>query len=458
MKKILAILLAAVFAFTMLACNNKPTEAPTEAPTTAAPTEKPTEAPTEAPGPEVMSHADYIEAAVDDPVVVEMYVQDTQSWWDGKITVYGADKDGGYYAYNMTCSEEDAAKLVPGTKIRVTGFRAEWSGEIEIAEGATFEFVEGDNYVAEAKDLTDLLGKDELIQHQNERALFKGLKVTQISYKNDPGTDDIYVNVEKDGTEYAFCVEYYLRNSETDVYKAVQALNVGDTVDLETYVYWYNGPNPHIIGVTVTEAAPAVMSHAEYVAAEADDPVVVEFYVQDHQSWWSDKITVYGADKDGGYYAYNMTCSEEDAAKLVPGTKIRVTGFRAEWSGEIEIAEGATFEFVGGDSFIAEAKDLTDLIGKDELAEHMNELAVFKGLTVKEVTYKNDPGTDDAYIAVTFDGADYNFCVEYYLRNNETDVYKTVQQLQPGQVIDITCYLYWYNGPNPHVIGVDVVG
>ncbi len=99
---------------------------------------------------------------------------------------------------------------------------------------------------------------------------------------------------------------------------------------------------------------------------------------------------------------------------------------------------------------------MTDLLGKDELADHMNELVTFKGLTVKEVTYKNDPGTDDAYIAVTLNDAEYSFCVEYYLRNNETDVYKTVQQLQPGQVIDITCYLYWYNGPNPHVVDVVV--
>ena len=454
MKKILAIVLACVFAFTMLACNNKPTtEAPTEPNTTAAPT---TEAPTD-PAVTVMNHAEYVAAAVDDPVVVEFYVQDTQSWWDNKITVYGADKDGGYFAYNMACSQEDAAKLTPGTKIRVTGYRAEWAGEIELAADATFEFVDGDSYVAEAKDLTDLLGKDELINYQNERALFKGLKVTQIGYKNDPGTDDIYVNVEKDGTEYAFCVEYYLRNNETDVYKAVQSLNVGDVVDIESYLYWYEGPNPHIIGVTVTEAAPAAMSHAEYVAAEVDDPVVVEFYVQDTQSWWDNKITVYGADKDGGYFAYNMACSEEDAAKLVPGTKIRVTGFRAEWAGEIEIAADATFEFVGGDTYVAEAKDVTDLLGKDELADHMNELVTFKGLTVKEVTYKNDPGTDDAYIKVEKDGAEYSFCVEYYLRNNETDVYKAVQQLQPEQVVDITCYLYWYEGPNPHVIGVDVV-
>ena len=42
------------------------------------------------------------------------------------------------------------------------------------------------------------------------------------------------------------------------------------------------------------EAAPevTVMSHEDYVAAELDAEVVIETYVQDHQSWWEDKITV----------------------------------------------------------------------------------------------------------------------------------------------------------------------
>jgi hypothetical protein len=41
-------------------------------------------------------------------------VQATQSWWDNKITVYAQDQDGAYFLYEMACSEEDAAKLVPG--------------------------------------------------------------------------------------------------------------------------------------------------------------------------------------------------------------------------------------------------------------------------------------------------------------------------------------------------------
>ena len=86
--------------------------------------------------------------------------------------------------------------------------------------------------------------------------------------------------------------------------------------------------------------AEGVMSYADYMAAEIDDEVTIECYVQAHQSWWDNKITVYAADQDGAYFIYNMACSEEDAAKLEPGTKIRVNGFKAEWSGVIEIAEG----------------------------------------------------------------------------------------------------------------------
>lgn len=204
-----------------------------------------------------------------------------------------------------------------------------------------------------------------------------------------------------------------------------------------------------------TTAAPedGLMSYAEYMAAAVDEPVKFACYVQDHQSWWADKITVYAADEDGAYFLYSMACSEEDAAKLVPGTKIIVTGYKAEWAGEVEVGEGATFEFAGDDTFIAEAKDVSE-VAYDDLVTYINQLVTFKGMTVKSVTYKNDPGTDDAYIQVEKDGVEYSFCVEYYLRNSETEVYKAVQELQEGDLIDITAYLYWYNGPNPHVIEV----
>src|SRR5574344_1551130 len=87
------------------------------------------------------------------------------------------------------------------------------------------------------------------------------------------------------------------------------------------------------------------MTHEQYVAAEMQSEVVVETYVQAHQSWWDNKVTVYCQSPDGAYFLYELACSEADAEKLVPGTKIRVTGSKGEWAGEVEIMDG-TFEFV----------------------------------------------------------------------------------------------------------------
>ena len=222
----------------------------------------------------VMTHEEYANAEMDSEVCVETYVQATQSWWDGKITVYAQSEDGAYFIYNMTCSKHDAAKLVPGAKIRVTGYKTEWSGEGEIAEGASFEFVEGDPFIAEPEDVTALLGKDELADHMNEKVAFKGLKVAAAKVegndaefpflyswdgsgtREDNGVGaDLYFNVELNGEVFSFTVESYLCGNDTDVYKTVEGLKIGDTIDAEGFLYWYNSANPHITGVTVTAAA-----------------------------------------------------------------------------------------------------------------------------------------------------------------------------------------------------------
>lgn len=195
----------------------------------------------------VMTHADYVAAENDAEVIVETYVQAKQSWWDNKATVYCQSEDGAYFLYEMACSEEDYAKLVPGTKIKVTGYKAEWAGEVEIVDAA-FEILEG-SYVAEPADLTALLGTDELIAHQNELAAFKGMTVEKIEYKNGQPGDDIYVTVSSNGQSYNFCVEVYLTGTDTDVYKAVGELKAGDVVDIEGFLYWYEGVNPHITSV-----------------------------------------------------------------------------------------------------------------------------------------------------------------------------------------------------------------
>ena len=197
----------------------------------------------------VMTYAEYDAAAMDAEVVIEAYVQATQSWWDNKITVYAQDGDGAYFIYEMACAEADAAKLVPGTKIKVKGYKGEWAGEVEIMDG-TFEFAGDTKYVAEPVDATAWLGTDELIKHQNQLAVFKGMTVEAIEYKNGEPGDDIYVTVSKDGNKYDFCVERYLTGPETEVYQAVGALAVGDKVDVTGFIYWYEGVNTHITGIS----------------------------------------------------------------------------------------------------------------------------------------------------------------------------------------------------------------
>ena len=220
-------------------------------------------------------------------------------------------------------------------------------------------------------------------------------------------------------------------------------------------------------------ASGTVLNHEEYMAADLDTEVTIEAYVQAKQSWYAEQATatVYLQDQDGAYFAYDMACSEEDYDKLTPGTCIRVTGYKSEWSGEVEITDG-TFEFVdGADTFVAEPLDVTELLGSDELIDHQNELVSFKGLTVEPSTDANGAeaaflynydgsGTDgdDLYFNASYNGQTYTFTIESYLCDNTTEVYQAVKNLQVGQTIDMEGFLYWYEGVNPHITSVTVTG
>ena len=278
MKKITVTAIALSMAMAMTGCSGNSTEttAASEAETTAAETSAAETSAAETSAAEtsaaeagevsVMSYEEYMAAELDSKVVIEASVQAKQSWWEDKATFYTQDKDGAYFIYNMPCSEEDYEKLVPGTKIKVTGYKAEWSGEIEVADVSSFEIEDGE-YIAEPLDVTDLLGKDELIDHQNELVSFKGMTVeaagqdadgNDVAYLyNYDGSgsegDDLYFNVSLNGETYTFTVESFLCDKDSDFYKAVEALNIGDKIDMEGFLYWYEGVNPHITSVTAAE-------------------------------------------------------------------------------------------------------------------------------------------------------------------------------------------------------------
>lgn len=256
MKKIVSLALVVLALVAVLASCTTATPATTTPATTPATTTPATTAPAattvEDPKSEgVMTYAEYMAAAIDAQVKIEAYVQAHQSWWDNKITVYAQDRDGAYFLYEMACSEADAAKLVPGTKIRVTGVKSVWEGEVEITE-ATFEIIEG-SYIAPAFDATSLLGKEELINHQNEFVTFKGLTIEKIEYRNGEPGDDIYLTFKYGEATYDFCVEVYLTGTDSDVYKAVAELKVGDKVDVEGFLYWYKTVNTHVTSIKVAK-------------------------------------------------------------------------------------------------------------------------------------------------------------------------------------------------------------
>ena len=218
-----------------------------------------------------------------------------------------------------------------------------------------------------------------------------------------------------------------------------------------------------------------VMSYDEYCAAEIGAEVTIEGYVQATQSYYNG-ATLYLADGDhGAYFIYNGSISEEDFAKLGvsteygegwtgvcnSGVKVRVTGYKSEYAGEIEIADTTEVTVIEGEGMYAFPDDVTALVGTDELADHMNECVEFTSMTIvaqddgNAFNYKSSAGDDLYFAAEDANGNRVDFCVESYLTYDGSDVYEYVEnELQVGDVVDITGFLYWYNGANPHVISV----
>ena len=243
MKKLIALLMVLTLVFAMAACGPKnPGGTPEFDPSV------------KSEG--VMTHAEFMAAAKDDEVVIEAYVQAKQGWWEnngvGNATFYLQDTVGGYLAYNLPCTEAEYNQMTVGTRVKISGYKDIWSGEHEVVD-ATFEILEG-TYVATPTDMTALLGTEGLAAKNNMYAAFKGLTVSSAAIYKWNGTgsegDDLYFNVDLDGETYTFVVESYLCGKDTDVYKAVKALQVGDVVDLEGFLYWYEGPQAHVTAVT----------------------------------------------------------------------------------------------------------------------------------------------------------------------------------------------------------------
>ena len=204
-----------------------------------------------------MTYAEYAEASEDlADVVVEGYITCASfSEAYGNINLFLQDDAGGYYVYRMPATADDAAKLTVGTKVKVTGQKSAWAGEPEIAEGTgTYEVLEG-SWTPEVIDVTDkLANEEELYKYVNCKVAFKGLTVSSAPMYNWDGSgqegSDVYFGVSDGTNEYSFLVESDEFGLGSDVYTAAQGLAVGDVVNLEGFLYWYNGAQPHISSIS----------------------------------------------------------------------------------------------------------------------------------------------------------------------------------------------------------------
>lgn len=264
MKKLFTALLAVLMVLTLAACggSNEPTVV---------------EVDPNAKSEGSMTYAEYVAAEDGTDITVEGFVTATAyNAKYGNVNLYMQDGNGAYYVYRMNVTEEEAAKLVPGTKIVVKGSKGSWGGELEVAEGTgTFSVSSEETWTPAAKDVTSLMNDESLIDNQNQFVSISGAKVVESTYdeKDDEGnvvathTDafwygwennsekgsnaDLYFNIEVDGTVFNVCVESDECPEGTAVYSAVEALNIGDTVDLEGYLYWYWGANLHVHSAVV---------------------------------------------------------------------------------------------------------------------------------------------------------------------------------------------------------------
>ena len=426
----------------------------------------------------VLSYDEYIAAEVGSEVTIEAYITGRTTWYNNAASFYLADDNGGYYVYNLPCTEEEYASLLINKKLQVTGAKAEWKGEVEIncqtaTENGGWQLCDGEDFNPSSTNITSI-AKDVLDNYKNQSVKALGLTVTKAPYTNfedftlEPKAGaDVYFEVKDDaGNTATFVVEAYLENSQygSDVYNAVCALNVGDRIDLEGFVYYWENPQLQVTGLT------KVFSYDEYIAAAANEEVTIQAYIASRTTWYNNAASFYLADDNGGYYVYNLPCTEDEYNNLlVKGAFVEITGAKAEWKGEVEI-NGQTATENAGHIVLGASKTydaiLVDDIAKSTLDLYKNQLVKTKELTVTKAPYTNfedftlapKAGTD-VYVEVTDGTNTFLFVVEAYLEDSlyDSNTYKNVCALHVGDKVVLEGFIYYWENPQMQITKCDIL-
>ena len=407
-----------------------------------------------------LTYAEYAAASDEAKVVIEGYLQSyALVYGDTRVSMFLQDDDGAYYVYLAVCDAEKANQLEIGKLIRVTGVKGSYAGEREVQEQSTFEILSGSK-IYDPADITSLLGSEPTLEKMmNRRVCLKGLVIRESYGKDDAScaylynwdgsgkagdNNDVYFSASH-GEDYSlFVVESDEYQEGSSVYSSAVSVSVGDVVDLEGFLYWYNGPNIHVSSMKITRSSKAelskgsgVMTREAFLAAYDGEEAVIEAYVQGLCDYDEERgrFSAYLADADGAYFAKGITADKSVYESLSEGSMIRVSGYRATENGMPLMAEGCTMQLLEG-YYIAPVENITSLIGdSDALSAMAGQKVYVKGLTA------SSPAADGLIQAYDANGKQYGFVIVPEELPEGSTAETAAGQLAPGAVIDLTCFV-----------------
>lgn len=210
------------------------------------------------------SVSDYTQFLADDglnPVTIESFLQLKLDWEEGHTSLYLQDDTGAYYVYRLACTQEEYEALLPGQKLRVTGYKTEFSGEPELTD-ATFSVLEG-TFLAEPVAVPDSVDADGLYRYVNHKITLRGFRIDPMfdgrsaffyGWDNSGSAEegsDLYFTVSGSGFSCQAVVKTQMQTPEAEVYRTVQSLQLYDRVELSGILTWYNGPQLLVTAVSV---------------------------------------------------------------------------------------------------------------------------------------------------------------------------------------------------------------
>ena len=213
-----------------------------------------------------MTYSQFVSAAADSEVAVEGYLQGwAYSKQQGNVGLYIMNDDGNFYAYRVVCDDATAASFSEGIKVRVEGLKAYWEGFHEVKEGGKVEIL-GGTKVYDPVDVTESLADtDSMVRMQGAKVCVTGAVISpkQLEGKDaaflynwngsgaEGNNNDLYIDIKIGENVFTAVVESDETPEGSDTYKAVTGLQIGQTVDIEGFMYWYQGPQIHIHSISV---------------------------------------------------------------------------------------------------------------------------------------------------------------------------------------------------------------